>query len=191
MDTYEKPKSSYRPLLITAFAFFAWFLGYKLFFEASVPLVTKAVVVLAGDSSVTGTVSFEQSTFNGPVKVTGNIKGLSSKALRGFHVHQSGDLSGGCLSAGPHFNPFGKTHGAPADSNRHIGDLGNVETDDAGTANFVISDKLISLNGPTSIVGRAIVVHAGTDDLGRGDNDESLKTGNAGARAACGVIGLT
>ena len=35
-----------------------------------------------------------------------------------------------------------------------------------------------------------LIFYQGTDDRGRGGDDESLKTGNAGARAACGVIGM-
>ena len=31
-------------------------------------------------------------------------------------------------------------------------------------------------------------MHAGTDDLGKGGHADSLKTGNAGGRAACGVM---
>jgi len=41
------------------------------------------------------------------------------------------------------------------------------------------------------IAGRAIVIHAGSDDLGTGTGDAeegSKKTGNAGGRVACGVI---
>ncbi|KAJ3516701.1 hypothetical protein NLJ89_g955 [Agrocybe chaxingu] len=192
MDSYSKQKSPLRPLLVTAAAVFGLlFVVYKLFNSQS-PAVTvnKAIVILNGDSPVTGTVIFEQTSPDGPVKVSGEIIGLSPDALRGFHVHQLGDLSGGCNTAGAHFNPYGKTHGAPTDPNRHVGDLGNIESDGSGKASFVFTDKLISLNGPNSIIGRSLVVHAGTDDLGRGNNEESLRTGNAGARAACGVIGL-
>jgi len=52
-------------------------------------------------------------------------------------------------------------------------------------------DKLVQLWGPLSVIGRSCVLHAQTDDLGEGGNDESLRTGNAGARIACGVIGLS
>ncbi|RMY01792.1 hypothetical protein D0867_11275 [Hortaea werneckii] len=87
-------------------------------------------------------------------------------------------------------NPHQKTHGAPADSERHVGDLGNFKTDGQGNATGSVTDKLVKLIGPESVLGRTIVVHAGTDDLGQGGNDESKKTGNAGGRPACGVIGI-
>ncbi len=54
-----------------------------------------------------------------------------------------------------------------------------------------MSDSFVKLIGPESVIGRTVVVHAGTDDLGKGGNEESLKTGNAGPRPACGVIGIS
>ena len=87
---------------------------------------------------------------------------------------------------------MGKTHGAPQDANRHVGDLGNVMADSSGRATLKWEDPLIKIyGGINNVVGRAMVVHEREDDLGAGGNEESLKTGNAGARLACGVIGLS
>ena len=78
---------------------------------------------------------------------------------------------------------------------RHRGDLGNIVADESGVANIDIVNKQISLFprlsiGNNIVLGRAFVVHALTDDLGRGGNPDSLTTGNAGQRLACGVIQL-
>ncbi|XP_041128375.1 superoxide dismutase [Cu-Zn]-like isoform X2 [Polyodon spathula] len=118
-------------------------------------MVLKAVCVLKGSGDVCGTVHFVQEE-NGPVKLTGQITGLTP-GEHGFHVHAFGDNTNGCVSAGPHFNPHAKTHGAPQDEVRHVGDLGNVVAGDDKVAVINIEDKLISLSGPHSIIGRTMV----------------------------------
>jgi len=151
----------------------------------------RAVALIKGDA-VQGTVWFSQPNDGAPTTIKGEIKGLT-EGLHGFHVHQFGDMTDGCTSAGPHLNPFKRTHGGPQDENRHMGDLGNVEAGKDGVARFEITDPHIHLYGPHSVVGRSLVVHKDTDDLGRGEGnkkEESMKTGNAGARLGCSVIAL-
>jgi Cu-Zn family superoxide dismutase len=142
---------------------------------------------------ITGTVKFVK--FNNLVDIVLDLRGLPPNSLHGFHVHTYGDLSDGCNSACAHFNPFGQTHGCPGMENRHVGDLGNIQTDLFGNANYKMTDNVISLNpaDPRSIVGRMLIIHEDADDCGMGQGDlraESLKTGNAGKRIACAVIGF-
>ena len=100
-------------------------------------------------------------------------------------------MTEGCKSAGPHFNPHGKTHGGPDAEERHVGDLGNCVANEDGVAHYDLDDHLIHLTGEHSVIGRSFVVHAGVDDLGQGGHELSPTTGNAGGRLACGTIGLS
>ena len=152
--------------------------------EAEQPI--KAVAVL-GHGDAKGIITFVQKPGKATI-ISGSISGLT-EGLHGFHIHEFGDLSDGCDSAGGHYNPHGVDHGDI--DNGHVGDLGNIQADSEGVATFKIKSKAIQLQGATSIVGRAVVVHEDQDDLGKGGDEESLKTGNAGNRAGCGVITLS
>ena len=153
----------------------------------------KGVAVLIPDEStsygpqISGTVYFEET--NEGVKIDYQIRGLYD-GPHGFHVHEYGDLTDGCTSACAHFNPDGATHGGLDTKIRHFGDLGNIESKDqlAEGSLFLPNGRLDG--SKYSILGRMIIVHADRDDLGDGGDEESLKTGNAGKRLACGVIGL-
>lgn len=139
-------------------------------------------------NGITGTVLFTETQSG--LKINYDINGLSD-GKHGFHIHEYGDLTDGCKSACAHFNPFGKTHGGLNSEERHAGDLGNIISKNGKSKGSII-DKVLSLDfkKETCIVGRMIIVHKDEDDLGLGGNAESLKTGNAGERVACGVIGL-
>jgi len=143
--------------------------------------------------NIYGVVSFKQYIINNKpenkTRVYGTIKGLPV-GLHGFHIHTFGDLSNGCDSAGAHFNPTAKDHGGLNSVNRHIGDMGNLESF-GGDVNFDFFVNDMSLVGPYSIIGRSVIVHADEDDLGRTSNPLSKTTGNSGSRIACGVIGIS
>nr|XP_008391696.1 superoxide dismutase [Cu-Zn] 2-like isoform X3 [Malus domestica] len=110
----------------------------------------------------------------GDSNVRGSLHFL--QASTGGPTHIQGRISG--LSPGLH--------------GFHIHALGDTSNgcNSTGVAEVSLQDWLIPLSGPNSILGRAVVVHADPNDLGKGGHELSKTTGNAGARVGCGIIGL-
>ena len=120
------------------------------------------------------------------VRIVLDAKGLTP-GLHGFHIHAVGKCDPPDFnSAGPHFNPTGKQHGALNTQGSHAGDLPNLNVGPDGNGRLETATEQISLGtGTTSIWdadGSALVVHAAPDDF------KTDPTGNSGARVACGVI---
>lgn len=152
-----------------------------------------AVAQITGlnESGVSGTVTFLALGDEG-VQIDYDLAGLT-EGEHGFHLHENGSCEpdsagtpGG--AAGGHFNPMESPHGAPAASpaDRHAGDLGNIQVaaEANGVARGSIADSVLAFGGPTDVVGKAVILHAGADDL------ESQPSGDAGARVGCGVVEL-
>jgi len=148
--------------------------------STKVQSTAKATIVATSGSSLVGEVVFTAQ--NEGVEVSVQIKGLS-EGDHGFHIHEHGDCSSpDGKSAGGHFNPGKVEHGGPMATRHHGGDLGNLSANAQGIASTRFSLPFLSLTGEHSIVGRAVIVHAKSDDL------TTQPTGAAGARLGCGVI---
>jgi superoxide dismutase, Cu-Zn family len=146
------------------------------------PARALAVLMPTAGSTASGTVTF--TVVDGGVRVSAHVEGLAA-GDHGFHVHEFGDCSApDATSAGGHFNPGGAPHAGPDAVARHVGDLGNLTADTQGMASYDRVDPAIRLDGPHGVIGRAVIVHAAPDDLA------TQPTGGAGARLACGVIGV-
>ncbi|REL29235.1 superoxide dismutase family protein [Rhodohalobacter sp. SW132] len=134
-------------------------------------------------SQAEGVVRFYQTDEG--IRVVAEISQLEPNSAHGFHIHEFGDCTApDGTSAGGHFDPHDQPHAGPEDDERHVGDMGNLVADENGIADIDYVDPVLSFTGEDSILGRGVIVHAGEDDL------ESQPTGDAGARLACGVIGV-
>jgi Cu-Zn family superoxide dismutase len=128
--------------------------------------------------------------------------------IHGLHVHANDNPANGdgCIadptqppntffvSADGHFNPGAATHG------NHAGDMPPLFVAASGnTATTFLTDRFT----PGDVKGRAVIMHAGSDNLGNvpvgvavnqytpnapDATTLTANTGNAGNRIACGVI---
>jgi superoxide dismutase, Cu-Zn family len=132
-------------------------------------------------STVKGTVTFTKTAHG--MHVQGEITGLTP-GEHGFHVHEFGVWNEDGTASGGHFNPLGAAHAGHDSAKRHVGDMGNIKADSSGKAMVDLDDDQMSFEGPTSILGRGLVVHAKADDL------KSQPSGDAGGRLAVAIIGV-
>jgi Cu-Zn family superoxide dismutase len=133
-------------------------------------------------NKASGTVHFYQ--IGDRVRVIAKVAGLVPGREHGFHIHEVGDCgSGDGMSTKGHFNPLKKPHAHFSTPERHAGDMPALKGDAGGMGALEVDLDIITVTpGPTSIVGRGLIVHADPDDY------KTQPTGNAGARIACAVI---
>jgi copper chaperone for superoxide dismutase len=139
---------------------------------------------LLGAGKIEGVIRFVQVE-NDKCVIDGTIDGLKPQSEHALAIFECGDISAGCSSVGEHFNPRDVRHGSPDSNERHIGDLGNIKTNQLGRAEFKFSDHLIKVN---DIIGRSIAVAEGKDDLGESNHPLSSVNGNCGNLLSCGII---
>jgi Cu-Zn family superoxide dismutase len=144
-----------------------------------------------------GTVRFEGDRHGTEVKVTVARVTGGLDSFHGLHIHANDgkaacDPATGFANVGGHWNPSGADHG------HHQGDLPSVliQADGSGRAHSVTGRFR-----PGALEGRAVILHAGPDNLANvpdrystgtppaaGPDAATKATGDSGGRIACGVI---
>ncbi|MFZ1768795.1 MAG: superoxide dismutase family protein [Caldilinea sp.] len=134
-----------------------------------------------------GTATFTEMQ-DSTVMISAQLTGLETDIVgpHGIHIHQTGACTPDFDAAGGHFNPTGMQHGLDNPAGPHMGDLPNIQLDEAGNGAYEATTDLFTLSdGDRSLFdddGSALVIHAEADD------QVTDPSGNSGDRIACGVI---
>ena len=144
--------------------------------------MARANLTGAPGSGVSGTVEVTERT--GGVAVVVHVTGVAKDGPLGLHLHEVGSCTPPDFeSAGGHFNPGTSQHACSPTIPRHAGDFGNIEIADSGEGHLELETDLLTVaEGPSSVVGRAVVLHYGLDDCA------TQPSGDSGDRLACGVF---
>ncbi|HEU4448647.1 MAG TPA: superoxide dismutase family protein [Gaiellaceae bacterium] len=147
------------------------------------------------DASGANVGTVKLTTRGGNVVVRAKASGLTP-GFHGFHVHSVGECVAPFTSAGGHYNPAGTGHGD------HAGDMPSLLVLDDGSARLEFATDRFTVAELFDADGSAIIVHALPDNFANiptryqsttegtfGPDSATLATGDAGARAACGVVG--
>lgn len=147
---------------------------------APAPSSARAELVNArGGASGAATAATDPS---GAVRITVAATGLTP-GVHGIHIHTVGLCEGPKFeTAGAHWNPTAKSHGAENPNGPHAGDLPNLTAAADGTARVDLTLPAGTMAELLDADGAAIVVHAKADDL------KTDPSGNSGDRIACGVF---
>jgi len=122
------------------------------------------------------------------VKITMEASNLPP-GFHGFHIHDTGRCDPPFTSAGGHFNPEGKDHPY------HAGDLPNLLVKKDGQAYMEVTTDRFRVKELFKGDGTALIIHADPDNHANiperyapQPDKDTLATGDAGGRIACGVI---
>jgi Cu-Zn family superoxide dismutase len=141
-----------------------------------------AVLQPTAGNTARGTVRFAPHPDG--VELTVRVEGLPQGTRHGFHVHEFGDCSAAdASSAGAHYDPTNNAPGRHQHGMRPLGDLDDLRADDKGVVEVRFVARALSIAGTHPILGRALVLHAGFEN-------PSDPMSDAGARIACGTIGV-
>ena len=152
--------------------------------KETVPSSVAFVLESKSESTATGKVEF--TAMDGVVKLEVKLSGLTP-GKHAIHIHEKADCSSpDGKSAGGHWNPTMAPHGKwGAAEGFHKGDIGNVIADENGSASLSMKTDEWCIgcgDEKKDILGKAIIVHQGTDDF------TTQPTGAAGGRVSCGGI---
>lgn len=147
--------------------------------------VTASAILLDKDRASIGTATLTET--GDRVRVSVEIT-RATAGKHGLHVHAEGLCDPpDFMSAGGHFNPAGRAHGAPGAAEHHAGDFGNLEAmtigaDGRGTLQLTTDALSLRAGSASYVVGKALIFHEKEDDL------TTQPTGNSGGRVGCGLL---